>query len=68
MEILASRRKPDWDPPRVVRVRESYYRLEACSKCAGPRPFRYTLRRLSSGVPGRKVLLYDPEQAVLAGR
>jgi len=68
MEILASRRKPDWDPPRVVRVRESYYRLEACSKCAGPRPFRYTLRRLSAGVPGRKVLLYDPEEAVAGNR
>lgn len=60
MEIRASRKKPDWDPPRVVRCGETYYRLEACSKVAGPRPFRYTLRRLTAGVPGRTVLLYDP--------
>jgi hypothetical protein len=65
MEILASRRKPDWDPPRVVRFQESYYRLEGYAKCAGPRPFRYTLRKLSAGVPGRKVLLYEPEGSVM---
>ena len=68
MEIRASRRKPDWDPPRVVRYEENYYRLEDCSKCAGPRPFRYRLRRLSAGVPGRKVLVYDPGDAVVAGK
>jgi len=60
MEIRASRRKAEWDPPRVVRFQENYYRLEACSKCAGPRPFRYTLRKLSAGVPGRKVIVYEP--------
>ena len=65
MEIRASRRKADWDPPRVVRYQESYYRLEGCSKCAGTRPFRYRLRRLSAGVPGRKVLVYEPESAVV---
>jgi hypothetical protein len=68
MEIQASRRKPDWDPPRVVRFEGNYYRLEDCGKCAGPRPFRYTLRRLSAGVPGRKVLLYEPRDAVTIGR
>jgi hypothetical protein len=67
MDILASRRKPDWDPPRLIRFQESYYRLEACSKCAGPRPFRYTLRRLAAGVPSRTVLVYQPEGAVIAG-
>ena len=67
MEIRASRRKQDWDPPRVVRFEESYYRLEECSKCVGPRPFRYKLRRLPAGVPGRKVLLYEPGDAVVAG-
>jgi hypothetical protein len=67
LEIRASRRKQDWDPPRVVRFEESYYRLEECSKCVGPRPFRYTLRRLPAGVPGRKVLVYEPGDAVVAG-
>jgi hypothetical protein len=68
MEIRASRRKPEWDPPRVVRFRENYYRLEGCSKCAGPRPFRYTLRKLAAGVPGRKVIVYEPGDAVVAGK
>jgi hypothetical protein len=68
MEIRASRRKPDWDPPKVVRCQETFYRLEDSSKCAGPRPFRYTLRRLSAGVPGRKVLVYEPPDAVVAGK
>jgi hypothetical protein len=67
LEIRASRRKQDWDPPRVVRFEEGYYRLEECSKCVGPRPFRYTLRRLAAGVPGRKVLVYEPGDAVVAG-
>jgi hypothetical protein len=66
LEIRASRRKPEWDPPRVVRFQENYYRLEACSKCPGPRPFRYTLRRLPAGVPGRTVIVYEPGDAVLA--
>jgi hypothetical protein len=60
LEIHACRRKEDWVPPRVVRYENSYYRLEACSRGEGPRPFRYTLRRLPAGVPGRTVLLYSP--------
>jgi hypothetical protein len=68
LEIRASRKKTDWDPPRVVRFEDNYYRLEDCGKCAGPRPFRYTLRRLSAGVMGRKVLVYGPEGAVVAGK
>jgi hypothetical protein len=63
LEIRASRKKTDWDPPRVVRFEDSYYRLEDCGKCAGARPFRYTLRRLSAGVMGRKVLLYQAPDA-----
>ena len=68
LEIRASRKKPDWDPPKIVRVEEAYYRLEESSKCPGARPFRYTLRRLSAGVPGRKVLLYTLGDAVIAGK
>src|SRR5216684_6863086 len=40
LEIRASRKKADWDPPRVVRIENNYYRLEDCGKCAGPRPNR----------------------------
>jgi hypothetical protein len=65
LEIRASRRKPDWDPPRVVRIHDTYYRLENFTKTAPPRPFRYTLRKLTAGVPGRTVLLYTPDIALI---
>jgi hypothetical protein len=61
LEIFACRRKADWIPPRVVRYQDAYYRLEECSEGTRARPFRYVLRRLSVGVPGRSVLLYSPE-------
>jgi len=60
LEILSSGRKNEWTPPRVVRYEQSYYRLESSGTTSGPRPFRYTLRRLSTGVPGRSVLVYTP--------
>jgi hypothetical protein len=65
LEIRASRRKEDWVAPKVVRVDEQYYRLEENSVENGPRPFRYRLRRLERGVPGRNVLLYKTEDAVV---
>jgi len=65
LEIRASRRKDDWLAPKVVRVDDLYYRLEENSVEHGPRPFRYRLRRLERGVPGRTVLLYKTEDAVL---
>ena len=65
LEIRASRRKEDWTPPRVVRFRDRYYRLEADSLGPAPRPFHYRLRRLPAGVPGRTVLLYSPSDAVI---
>jgi len=65
LEICASRRKDDWNPPRVVRFEGTYYRLEAASVGTGARPFRYTLRRLSAGVPGRSVLSYAPPNALI---
>jgi hypothetical protein len=68
LEIRASRKKPEWDPPRVVRFEETYYRLEECSKCAGARPFRYTLRRLAAGVPGRRVLVYSQVDVVVTAK
>src|SRR5260370_4862600 len=52
IQIRASRRKPDWDPPRVVLYAENYYRLEDFSKCAGPLPFPSLLRRIVAGVTG----------------
>ena len=65
LEIWASRRKEDWVAPKVVRVDDQYYRLEENSVENGPRPFRYRLRRLERGVPGRTVLLYKTEEAVV---
>ncbi|HKV64125.1 MAG TPA: hypothetical protein VJO16_19620 [Candidatus Acidoferrum sp.] len=63
LEIRACRRKPDWDPPRTVRYQDSFYRLEAAAEGTPPRPFRYTLRKLSAGVMGRTVLVYAPQEA-----
>ncbi len=65
LEIHACRRKQDWNPPRVVRVEDRYYHLENSSLGGGTRPFRYTLRRLAAGVPGRNVLLYSPTDALV---
>lgn len=65
LEIRASRRKQDWIPPRVVRCDDAYYRLEASAMKAGPRPFFYSLRRLSAGVPGRSVLIYSRADALV---
>jgi hypothetical protein len=65
LEIRACRRKMDWDPPRTVRYQDSFYRLEASADANPPRPFRYTLRKLSAGVMGRSVLIYSPEEPIV---
>lgn len=65
LEVHACRRKQEWIPPRVVRYQDGYYRLETGSSAGGARPFRYQLRRLGAGVPGRNVLLYTPSNPVI---
>jgi hypothetical protein len=62
LEIRACRRKEDWNPPRTVRYHETFYRLEVFSEGLPPRPFRYSLRKLSAGVMGRTVLVYNPAE------
>jgi hypothetical protein len=62
LEIRSCRAKPEWDPPRVVRYGDRYYRLEELKRGSALRPFVYKLRRLSAGVPGRTVLVYSPEE------
>jgi hypothetical protein len=69
LEIRAFQAKQDWEPPRIVRYEDRYYRLEECSRGPAPRPFVYKLRRLAAGVPGRNVLTYSPDEApILASR
>ena len=63
LEIRASHKKPDWVPPKTVRYQDSFYRLEATSDGVEPRPYCYQLRRLSSGVMGRTVIVYAPQEA-----
>lgn len=58
LEIRSSQAKPEWTPPRVVRVGATYYRLEYAGKGRRPRPFVYRLRRLAAGVPGRNAILF----------
>lgn len=65
LEIRASRKKPDWNPPRTVRYQDTFYRLEAISSGMPPRPFRYRLRKLAAGVMGRTVLVYSPDEEPL---
>ena len=65
LEIRACRPKPEWDPPRVVRFSNVYFRLEKSAQTSGSRPFLYILRRLSAGVPGRAVLAYRPDPSPL---
>ena len=67
LRIHSCRVKTEWTPPRVVRHEDRYYQLEAFSERTAPRPFVYTLRRLSAGVPGRSVLIYSPEQRPFRG-
>ena len=62
LEIRASRKLEEWIPPRTVRIQDTFYRLEGSSNGQPPRPFRYTLRKLSAGVMGRTVLVYAPKQ------
>ena len=62
LEIRACRSKTEWTPPRTVRYQDAFYRLEACTKGSGARPFHYRLRCLSAGVMSRTVLVYAPEQ------
>ena len=62
LEIRSSHPKEDWEPPRTVRFGDRYYRLEECSRHSAPRSFVYKLRRVSAGVPGRTVLVYQPDQ------
>jgi len=62
LEIYASRRKQDWDPPKIARIGEAYYHLEKAWTRKGARPFCYELRRLAAGVPSRKVLVYHRPQ------
>ena len=58
LEVWASRRKADWEPPKTVRVDEMFYRLEESHVGVGPRPFQYRLRRVEAGVMGRTVIQY----------
>jgi len=58
LEIWASRRRVDWDPPKTVRVDGTFYRLEEGRVGTGPRPFQYRLRRVGAGVIGRTVIQY----------
>jgi|HubBroStandDraft_4_1064222.scaffolds.fasta_scaffold134990_2 hypothetical protein len=62
LEIKSSRPKDGWEPPRIIRCGELYYRLENISRLSGSRPIRYFLRRLSAGVPGFTVITYSPPE------
>ncbi len=64
MFVSSSRPKSEWEPPRIIRCNDTYYRLETASEQPGARPFLYVLRRLPAGVPGRTVITYSSDDAV----
>jgi hypothetical protein len=61
MSIRSSRPKSGWEPPRIIRCKDAYYRLEAISEQSGARSVLYLLRRLPTGVPGRTVIIYSSD-------
>jgi hypothetical protein len=61
MSISSSRPKSGWEPPRIIRCMDIYYRLDGISEQSGARPVLYMLRRLPAGVPGRTVITYSPD-------
>ena len=62
LEIHSSRPKNGWLPPRIVRIEDAYYRLEQASTGKPPWPFVFRLKRLTAGVPGRTVIVYQAPQ------
>jgi hypothetical protein len=59
LEVHSSRPKPEWIPPRIVKIADTYFRLEHVETRKSPRPFIFRLRRLAGGVPGRAVIVYE---------
>lgn len=61
LRIQSCRPKPDWTVGRTVRFEDRFYRLESLYDAQPPRPFGFELRAMPTGVPGRSVILFDPE-------
>ncbi len=62
LHIESCRPKEQWNSGRVLKYEDCYYRIEKSYDAEGARPWGYTLRLLAAGVPGRSVILYDPEE------
>ncbi len=61
LRIQSCRPRPDWTVGRTLRYEDRFYRLAALYDADGPRPFGFQLQLLSAGVPGRSVILFDPD-------
>jgi hypothetical protein len=62
LEIRSFRPKTGWDPPKIVCFKGVYYRLfQAYEERSAHRPFIFSLRRLTAGVPSRTVIYYSEE-------
>jgi hypothetical protein len=59
LEVHSSRPKPEWIPPRIVNIADTYFWLEHVETRKSARPFIFRLRRLAGGVPGRAVIVYE---------
>jgi hypothetical protein len=62
--VASCRPKEDWTVGRTVKFEGCYYRMDGTLDLQAPRPFGYRLRLLPAGVPGRAVILYDPNEVL----
>ena len=59
LRIESARSKRDWEPGRIIRCGDRYFRLESALQQKGSHPFVYLLRALEAGVPGPAVRTYS---------
>jgi hypothetical protein len=65
LEIRSFRPKKGWDPPKIVCFQGVYYRLfQAYEERSAHRPFVFSLRRLTAGVPSRTVIAYSEDDGL----
>lgn len=62
--IESCRPKEGWTAGRTLNYENCYYRIESSYESKAPRPWGHKLRLLRMGVPGRAVILYDPNEVM----
>jgi hypothetical protein len=63
LKIEACQSKANWTVGRLLHFQGRFYRIEACSRRSGVRPFIYLLRYLPAGVLNSRVIRYDVSES-----